>query len=395
MERLLITLRHPGPTQVIASILSTLQKRYKKVAVVASDTALILIQERFNRYIHGIDLYYSRNGAWQILSENCLDRVPVRGDNLEFESQYDEGYKNLVFSFSKLLKEYNPDIVLRTTPAMKWGIDEALVEACKKSGINCSYRCYQEYYGCGINLESFPYAVATIDKYAQALLREKEVKSIVTGWLNQTVFKEYRPYEEARAQTRAQLGLKEIDIAILYCTVASGNIDAELKHFYLFLQSVKSPRIYIKFHPRNTEYERRSYMVQAINKECICVDMFSIDGVLAFPDFTVSVASAINLDMLEYQVMAQLPVLKCVSVFTKGILTESILLSAIGEKSIPISQSGMGSLIVDEYNYENIFNCSIEQQKVWLYECAKRIFDVSAEKSINRFLKYLEKTKIN
>jgi hypothetical protein len=186
------------------------------------------------------------------------------------------------------------------------------------------------------------------------------------------------------------LGLNEKDSAVLYCSVASGNINAEIEHFRLFLQAANSQRVYIKFHPRNQPRERSRYWAQAGDRAVFCVDSFSVDGVLAFTDFMVSAASAINLDMLEYQVMARLSQLHGVSVFTKGLATESILISALGEKSVPIAQPGMGSFIVDEESYDHIFESTTNRQKAWLYDCAKRIFDDSADKSIQRFLNYLE-----
>jgi hypothetical protein len=391
-KRLLITLRHPGPAQSIISVLPSLTKTYETVAVVATDTALLLLQERYSQYLNDVILYYCEKGIWSMIPKNCPQFLPVTGDCLEFKSQYEKGYQSLIVNLSDLLKQYQPDIVLRTTPATKWGVDEALAEACRCARIECTYRCYQEYYNCGMNLESFPYVIATIDEHAQALLKQKGIESTVIGWLNQAVFNGYRSYKEARKQTRKQLGLTQNDMAVLYCTVDSGDLDAELKHYSLFLKAFTNFCTYIRFHPRNQEQERQQYIALTNNKECVCVDNLSMDGVLAFPDVMVSAASAINLDMLQYQAMYQISPLQGVSVFTKGIWTEAIILAATGQKSLPTTKHCMGSLIIDENSYEGFFNYLTKQKKLWLYDCVKKTFGVSNNKNTKLFLDYLDGT---
>jgi len=272
-----------------------------------------------------------------------------------------------------------------------------LVDACRQANVICAFRCYQEYYNCGINIESFPCNIATVDTHAKALLQKRKIGATVTGWLNQAVFEQYRPYSKVRKQTRTQLGINDGEKAVIYCTVSSGDLEAELNHFELFIKSVKMSqkylpgiKVFIRFHPRNKKEEREAYARLVGKSECVCVNSVCMDGVLSFSDFMVSAASAINLDVLQYQVMAQLPSLMSVSVLTAGKLTDKIVVSATGQEFFPASQKKMGSLIVSEDTYENFFCCTTEKQRAELYECAKKMFDTSAEKSVVRFLKYLE-----
>ena len=390
MKKILITLRHPGPTQAIIGLVPLLKKRVEKVGLIVSDCALQELQNRYINILEDIEIYYCRKNKWILVKQENL-RDDLRGDNLEFNSNIEMGYVKLVDSLVKFISVYKADIILRTTPMFKWGVDEAIIEASKVLGIEEKCRCYQECFDCGNDLYSFPNAIATVNEQAKSILESKGIPAVVVGWLNKNIFLSYRPYNIARKDTRIQLGIRDKEQAILYCTVASGNIDAELNHFISFIKSMNSiinKRLFIKFHPRNTDAEKQSY-IKISNNEIKCVDTLPMDGILSFADFLISPSSAINFDLLEYQVLNNEKKLRTLSIYTRGRFTESII-SSSATKCIELDlKEMMGSLIVSETDYSDLFDDCIEAKRIQLCADACKTFGVSINESKNSFLKYL------
>lgn len=75
---------------------------------------------------------------------------------------------------------------------------------------------------------------------------------------------------------------------------ASGDIDAELKIFSRFLSAIQKQRLFIKMHPRNTKEEKQRYLDLLKDTPYETADTLRYEEVLAFPDYIISPASAVN-----------------------------------------------------------------------------------------------------
>lgn len=387
----LITLRHPGPLQAIAAMLPTLKDASINVVLICTDSALECAQNRLEKQIEGLMVYYFR-GCWIksiITSKNRLTQSGLT----EFKRVEEKGFVHMVNDMKFILQKEEPDVILRTTPAMNYGVDEAVSRAASELEMMDRMRCYQEIYDCGMDLGEMKNPVAVVDRKAAERLKRHGIDSFVVGWMNRAIFEAYDPYGLVRAWTRAKLGLNDMDQAILYCTVASGNNEAEFTHFRHFLEQVSSVnvRAYIRFHPRNSDGYRHDFlkMVKAISTEIEVVDCLSVEQSLAFPDYVISAGSAMNLDVLQYQIVSGIATLNTLSIYIKDKETKAILYTALGVQTQPYMEEGMGSLILDGDGYlTRVANVS-EKERRQLYDEANEMFGLPSAKVKERFLIYL------
>lgn len=387
MKKILITVRHPGPAQTIAAIIPFLAEYYDRVILVASDAALLMLQERFSSILSMVDLYYRGNGRWTLYDGRWNNLI--KGDIMEYSSENDCGFLELIEELAILIQSCQADVVLRTTPALNWGVDEAVILACVKKKLTVKCCCYQEDYGCGVGLEQVPNSIAVIDLMAKKYLEKRNISAIVIGVLNQNLFKKFRPYQEARRQTRKKLGIVDREIVVLYCMGASGDKEAEMEHFLLFLESIGSQPVFLRFHPRNTEEERSLYREISYSRSVRILDDLSYDGALSFSDYLVSAASAMNQDALQYQIFCGQVQLKTLSIYTQGAYTRRILESTTISANYPASIEGMGSkIIAEDHLKEEQYHVEDEERNRYSKEAEKR-FGIKIEESIRRFYEYL------
>lgn len=390
--KVLITLRHPGPLQAIVAILPELRNTFSEVMLVITDVALEIAQSRFEKQIEGLAIYYFDRDQWKKTIVGGAKKIFQSGIT-EFDDIAEKGFRQMVNDIKEIIEKENPDIILRTTPAMKYGVDEAVCRAAAEEDIMDRMRCYQEIYGCGIDLKELKTPVGVVDVKAAKKLRDQGISSFVIGWMNQAVFEKYDSYETVRTRTRAQLGLRDTDRAILYCTVASGNSQSELGHFWHFLEQMLSScaRAYICFHPRNTdEYQKQFLNLAKVAGVKISVtNHLSMEQRLAFSDFIISAGSAINLDLLQYQLLSGVKQLKTLSIYTRDKETRSVLHTAFGIEIPPYMEMGMGSLILDGTEYITQIDHISDVVKKQLYEDAKEMFGIPLTKVKERFLMYL------
>ena len=293
---------------------------------------------------------------------------------------------------------------MRTTPALKWGIDELLPRVMKELGKYDNLRCYQEYYGSGRALNDLENKIAnigcksfaTVDDIAKNVKNysNKDVK--VIGWMNQGQFLEFRDYNKARNAFRKKHRV-ENEFCVLYCTVATEQIEEEVKHYRFFLESIKKSneryKVFCKFHPRNSKKDIERYIneTKKVGIEVNFLYREKYDEILSFPDILVSATSGVNIDCLEYQALNSNK-MKTICIYTVGKLTTDFFKKAIGKDTLPTHKTGSGNLIVSEITYNDIFD-KIKNNKVNsdnLYNEAKELYKIDYNRVKANFIKYLE-----
>ncbi|MBR6504162.1 MAG: hypothetical protein IKT41_00275 [Clostridia bacterium] len=400
MKKLLITLRHPGPADAICSVLPHLLKQYR-IIFILTDSAIKFMKKKYFNYLDKVQVYIPSN----TLNEGFINySEEVKSCSCEFEGEQINELNILYSNLKQLVKTIQPDIALRTTPALKWGIDELLPRVMKELNQYDKLRCYQEYYGSGRAIKDNENLVAnvgcksfaTVDDIAKNIkdYKEKDVKTI--GWMNQGQFFGFKSYTDARNNFRKNNGIMN-EFCILYCTIATNQIEKELQHFTYFLNAIKksnnSSKVFCKFHPRNTKEEIEKYINVANNNKIKVEFLYNeqYDEILSFPDVLVSATSAVNIDCLEYQ-MLNLDNINTVCVYSDGELTKSFFLKAIEKETLPTHQNGSGNVIVNEVTYNNIFD-EIQNNKVYynyLYNEAEKLYKNDYNIVKNNFFNYLE-----
>lgn len=400
MKKLLVTLRHPGPADAICSVLPELIERYN-VIFVLTDSAIEFVKNKYKEYFNKIKIY---------IPDTKLEKGFIEYNNItkscrcEFEEYEIENLNILYLNLKKLIKDINPDIALRTTPALKWGIDELLPRVMKELERYEGLKCYQEYYGSGRALNDGENEIAnigcnslaTVDEIAKNMNEYKEKRIINVGWMNQGQFLNYNNYNEARKLFRTRNNIQN-EFCILYCTIATGQIKKEIQHYKLFLNSIKKSnnfkKTFCKFHPRNTESEIKQY-IELTNKMKMQVEFLykeNYEEILAFSDILVSATSAVNIDCMEYQVLKANEI-NTICIYTIGRLTSSFFQKAIGKNTLPTHKEGTGNLIVDESTYDDIFD-KIQNNIIncdYLYNEARKIYKKDFNNVKTNFISYLE-----
>ena len=383
MKCLLITLRHPGPAHAMSAVIPELS-RYYRIVIAAGNSGLQYLLERAKNVLALAKVFYLWNGEWR----RCMGGAELPSDQTEFESPDEANFEHLKDKLAELMVRESVDRVLRTTPTLKWGLDEAAADACRRTGKKIECRCYQEDYGCGNGLEQLTQPIAVVDAAAGLLLQKRAIKYIVVGWLSQSMFQAYRPYYATRNDTRNQLGLETRDCAVLYCMGASGAFEHECEHFRLFLDAIRGEQAFYRFHPRNTPIERERLGQMACRKAQELPAGIPYEGALSFSDYLISAASAMNQDALQYQIESEEQVLQTISIYTKGFFTAQILMAATGERSLPHTCPGMGSKLVNEHSLMD-FRVTDRERAEYYRESAAR-FGMPAQERMERFVKYIE-----
>lgn len=386
MKKLLITLRHPGPTQAVFSVLPSLVEKYD-IYIAASNSGLEFIITRYSQYLHLIKLYFTQDKKWIKYSDENL--LFVNADNLEYRLDDEESIKWLTIHLAELINKCSIDIVLRTTPAINWGLDEVAADACEIALSRSKCICYQEDYACGNNLESMINPIAVVDECAGQLIEEKGLNYFKVGWLSQSLYSQGISYQEQRTLTRNQLQLTDVDTALLYVVGATGKFKEEVKIFQSFLR-IKGYKLFYKFHPRNTGIERKKIQEEARGKAIEFTGELGYEAALSFPDFIISVASAMNQDAIQYQIETGENKLSTVSMYTRGDVTNTIIFSVLGRTDLPQTESNRGSVLIAEMDMEKT-NFELEEKKrIELFEEASKRFGVSASERVANILTYIE-----
>ena len=386
MKKILITLRHPGPVQAIVAVLPCLVKHYE-VTIIATDTGLSTLIMRFGEEIERVRVFYLYQNQWKIHSNQCEDWK--NADTLEFDYKAPK-LDHLRDKLAELILAVQPDVVLRTTPAIKIGIDEIIVEVCNRISSDIRCLCYQEDYGCGIALERMQNPIAVVDIHAKQILKKASIKSVIVGCLGQSIYKKYKPYCVARSLARRELGIQDDECVILYSIGASISFELELEHFTAMLNRIDKHKIYYKFHPRNTDTQRK--MIQDVSKgrAIMLPNFFPYEEAISFPDFILSIASALNQDSLQYQVECNEDELHTISVYTQGEISSAVLLSTLGVSELPHLKEGMGSIIINE---EDISDNTFDRMNVCLdalFSEVKQRFGISENERLDNLINYIE-----
>lgn len=384
MRRLLITLRHPGPVQAIMSVLPDLVRKYK-VYIVASNSGIDFLISRYGKNLNQAEVYYSQNGEWV---KYKVGTDVENSDNLEFIPTETKGIRELTLRLANLIDSCSIDLVLRTTPAINWGLDEVSANACNISQHRAKCFCYQEDYACGNNLDSVTNPIAVVDHVAGRIINSHGLEYVVVGWLGQSMFSNFSPYRKARASIRSQLRLDEKAKVILYSFGASGKLERDLEHFKLFL-TIEGCKLFYRIHPRNTDQEQEAINNVAAGKAKQLPRHFCYESALSFADYIISVASAMNQDALQYQLESGEKELNTISVYTRGEISDSIIFAALGKKDIPQHENNMGNLIIQESKLCAFsFQISSEERDS-LYKAAKLRFGLSSTERLTNLMKYI------
>lgn len=383
MKKLLITVRHPGPTQAIIPMIPILCKEYD-VLILACYSSLNIMRERYAFVFRFARIVFLSDGIWHTANHIINDKLIA--DAVEYTSSSDSDYIQLINKIRDLISKERIDIALRTTPSMHYGVDEALPEACAMNNIPCF--CYQDDYGCGIELDKVKNRIAVVDEKAGELLQKPYC---VVGWLNQSLFKHFNSYSVSRKNARQKIQFDSEHVVVLYCMTASSNDACEFSHFRDIINGDLSThcKLLYKFHPRNSpDYRAEIRKIAKGNAEELENSLF-YDEIISLPDYIVSPGSIINQDSLQYQIESKVSELKTLSIYTKGIITSQIINSACGLDNIPRMNNGMGSMIVPENmcfkHIESTYN-----NRERLFEESKSRFDLDEKERIQRFLTYLD-----
>lgn len=385
--KILITLRHPGPTQAIMAILPELEKDGHEIQLVLTDVALVVAGERYQKILQGKSIYFFRENTW-VKKSGMLTGMTQKGKT-EFEEEYDIRYLELVEDMKRLIQIEMPDVILRTTPVSGYGVDEAITRAANELGVGGKIRCYQEIYDCGMDLEKVEAPIGVVDKKAAERLSRKGIEAVVIGWMNQTLFLSYISFEKARKKGRKALNIVDEERTFLYCAVASGNEQAELDHFRCFIHAIKKGRVFIKFHPRNSEQYQQKFMELDKEHKVFKIQGMEIECVLAVSDYLISPGSTVNLDCLQYQIISGMKMLKTISIYINDQHSKDIIASVFGCDVQPYMENGMGSIIMNSFKELNNLEDDIEQKKLELYEEAVALFGTDIFEGKQRFIHYI------
>ena len=387
--KILITLRHPGPVAAVMEFVQTIDQKME-IIFVLSDAALQLMQDRYHKILKRHSFYYFQN-EW--LKETKTDIAKEQRGKTEFNSMKEQGFCKLQQEMKQIILQESPDIILRTTPALKFGVDEAITSAANEIGSGKKIRCYQEIYDCGMDLEQIKVPIAVVDEIAKMRLQKRKVEAIPIGWMNQSSFQGYPNYCLVREQIRNKLGISEQETVIIYCTVASGNDKAEKKHFQGVAKHKGNRRMYLKFHPRNAEVYKREMLKIANQYGVAEAKNFEMEEVLAVADVIISSGSAIQFDCLQYQVISKIDVLKTNSVFVVDANTKEIMQTVFQCDIQPYMEEGMGSIILGSFAELENLEEKLQQEKIKVTREAYSIFHLEMDQVKENFLKYLFEEK--
>lgn len=385
--KILITIRHPGPAQAILSVLTDICDIFDKVIVIASGIAKVLLLDYIRSHICNIQILIYNGSGFEKTTSIQMHEV-AGDDSIEYETENDPGFIALIDDIKSILKKEEPDVLLRTTPAILYGIDEALSQAAFLLHQSDRLRCYQDDYACGMLLDKIECPIATIDEMAKKILKEKGLNSIIVGRLDIFQYQNMTPYKIARKVARKKLGIGKSEQVYLYCTVCTGNIEVELKHFASFLANMNGKKVYIKFHPRNTLSEKKRYL-ECMQDNCVVVENVSKEEIMAFSDYVISPASAINIDVLLYQIYSNALRVDTISVYTYGDLTTEILKKTLGISEHPLQKMRRGCVFVNENNYSDITCRGEVINRFKYFKEASLMFYNSREDCKARFINYL------
>lgn len=403
MKKLMISLRHPGPCQNIFPVLDALCEKYE-VSVLISDSA-ISYAKSWKGNLEKV-LFYTvvlENGEYRFLNgfshgyeTACLE---FRDDEM---GQYNKLYKALY----EFIEKENPDIVLRTTPVFYWGIDELLPKILTVQGKSERLRCYQECYCAGKALIDHENRVADTGCKSLAVVDECAAKystvsdTTVVGYLSSNSFFASDFYEKRRSGRR-KLALCEQDKVFLYVASCIYDIEMELYHFRIFLNQAKCVqnqiKIYLKFHPRHSEIDRKQYMqlIHEIGCEVVILKEIDYEELLSFSDCMISLGSSVNIDAVNFVSFASSDDLKTspfVSVYPYGDSVKKVMKRIFLTENYPAYDEDSCHVIVPENSYQFVFDeviCgnNFSQSLFMKYKKNKKNFSGV----LSRFVDYLGK----
>lgn len=388
--KILVTLRHPGPVAAIMEIVRELQNKGIEVILILSDSALQIVQKMYLKYVDGIAFYYFDND-WTKDTLSNVERIQV--GCTEFESMDSKEFMSFKEKLAEIINMEKPDIILRTTTALKYGVDEAITSAANEMGLGKKIRCYQEIYDCGMDLEQIEGPIAVVDEIAKERLSKRNVKSVPIGWMNQVSFSQYGDFESVRELIRQEMQISSDEFVVLYCCTASGNDKAEENHFENVVKHLGNKKIYVKFHPRNSEQYRKRIMHISQKYGVEEAGDLKMEEALSFADVIISPGSVINLDCLQYQIVSGIKEIKTYSVFVNDDNVKRIMNDVFGTESQPYMETNMGSVSLDSFDELESLEEIIRKQKSQLYSEAMKMFGTDLKKTKENFIKYIKEDK--
>lgn len=384
MENFICSIRDVGPLMAIAHFLNNI-KNYRVFVLVTEPAATaVACNEVFINEDVQVLCYY--RGEWISLKE--YKKSYISNENAcAFTTEFAKGYLELKESIYKLFQLLKPKKLLRTTPAYKWGVDEAVLCVAQELGVLNECYCYQETYMCGVELERMQNPIAVVDSVAYNYLTGKGISAIEVGWLSLGKLNDSQPYVEARVQARKKLGIDFCETAILYCVTASTDFSAELMHYNEFLNSIGGISFFIKFHPRTLDNQKKLYL-QLAKGRCKPVDSLSYDEVLAFSDFLISSASMINFDCVMYQLLRGDRTFHTIPVYTVGPITAIIKrMPTYNNEELILPMNG--NLVIKENDYRDLKFVNQKNARQ-LFLNAQHHYSIDIEANINKMFRYMK-----
>jgi hypothetical protein len=371
-RRLLITVRHPGPAELILSSLPALSA-YAEILILATDSALRHLSDRampvLRQYVTRV-VVPAKEGFLELDPRLASNLPSASGFSTELDPADVRGAEHLLAKVDALFVRDLPDFFLRTTPASKLGVDELVATALRRRGYPGRIHCVQDYYGVGIAMrqDEHPVARVGIDEIATVDAAAAEFASALTGLRAQVLgwvsFEQYlsgMTYGRAREKGRAALGLGPDRKLVLYAGICSGLVDNDVRDFEKSLQAVceltsrkRAVSLAVRTHPRCSPEERQSY-TELCERYASRVCFQSLDGlatireIMAVPDVIISPASAFNLDALAYASTDPRP--ETCSVYSTGIYATRALHSLTGMSAPPTHKPRNGHFVA---SYEDM-----------------------------------------
>jgi len=402
LKKLLITLRHPGPTSAICSVMQYFIKEFD-VYLVLSDAAIHFIKERYSWVLEKASVYIP-------IGTQTIEFIPYIDQksqvSCEFENFDYRSIKVLKDALCILLNQIKPNIILRTTPAYGIGIDEIIFTAAKQLRLPVTLKCYQESVGVGKCLTNNEHEIATagcvdvavISKEAEALFFLKRIETFLVGDVLGDCWYDRNDFADSRQKARVKLNIDLKDYCVLYVASKIDDKYAEYLLFQVFLASMVQAKgidhIFLKFHPRHTELDKEQYykICKGANLKVIDINQLEYNECLAVANLVISIASNMNIEVIQYAASSKTGILSenhVASGYLYGPTVQKIIQDSCGVHCLPIHKQDNIHYILSDQGFAKKIKEIVKHQM----DCKKkRIREVSNndDTSVHNLLMYIK-----
>lgn len=402
LKKLLITLRHPGPSSAICSVMEHLVKEFD-VYLVISDAAIPFIKERHSWILEKTKVYIPA-------AAQTIEFIPYTDQesqvSCEFKSSDYRSINEVKDALCILLNQIRPDIILRTTPAYDIGIDEIIFTAAKQLRLPVTLKCYQESVGVGKCFMNNEHEIASagcidaavISREAEDLFFLKEIKTILVGDVLGDCWYARNDFSENRQKARDKLDIDLKDYCVLYVASKIDDECAEHLLFQVFLSSMVQAEgidhIFLKFHPRHTELDKEQYYKICKEANLKIIDIYKLEYIecLAVANLIISIASNMNIEAIQYSASSKTGMLSendIASGYLYGPAVRKIIQDSCGVPYLPIHKQGNIHYILSDQGFAGKMKEIVKHQR----DCKeKRIREVSdnGDTSVQNLLMYIK-----